>query len=108
MAQVTLIAPDGTTTTTFDVPAGHSVMQHAVANGLSGIVGECGGSAMCATCHVYVDAAWADKLPAPLATELEMLECTAAERRPESRLSCQIKVAGPLDGLVLRLPERQQ
>jgi 2Fe-2S ferredoxin len=107
MPQVILIAHDGKTTT-LEVPAGHSVMQDAVAHGVHGIVGECGGSAMCATCHVYVDAAWLDKLPAPLATELEMLECTAAERRPGSRLSCQIKIADGLGGLVLRLPERQQ
>ncbi len=107
MAQVTLIAADGKTTT-LTVPDGHSVMQHAVANGVDGIVGECGGSAMCATCHVYVDAAWVDRLPAPLATELEMLECTASERRSESRLSCQIKMSDALDGLLLRTPERQQ
>jgi 2Fe-2S ferredoxin len=107
MPHVTLIAVDGQTTT-LAVPAGHSVMQHAVAHGVHGIVGECGGSAMCATCHVYVDAAWVDRLPAPLSTETEMLECTAAERRPESRLSCQIKMSDALDGLVLRTPERQQ
>jgi len=107
MAQVILIAVDGKSTT-LAVPTGHSVMQHAVANGAHGIVGECGGSAMCATCHVYVDAAWVDKLPAPLSTELEMLECTASERRPESRLSCQIKMSDALDGLVLRTPDRQQ
>jgi ferredoxin len=72
-----------------------------------GIVAECGGSAMCGTCHVYVDPAWLDKLPAPLPNELEMLECTAAERLPESRLSCQIKLTPGLDGLVVRIPDRQ-
>ena len=87
---------------------GHSVMQTAVAHGIKGIVGECGGSAMCATCHVYVDDAWRSKLAPPLATEEEMLECTSSERRPESRLSCQIRLADELDGLVLRLPETQQ
>jgi len=89
-------------------PAGTSVMQTAMAAGVPGIVAECGGSAMCATCHVYVDPAWADKLAAPLANELEMLECTASERLPHSRLSCQIKATEALDGLVVRIPERQQ
>lgn len=93
--------------TALDVPEGHSVMQEAVGHGVAGIIGECGGSAMCATCHVYVDPAWADKLQLPLANELEMLECTNAERRPESRLSCQIKVTAALDGLRVRLPEQQ-
>ena len=87
---------------------GDSVMQTATGAGVPGIVAECGGSAMCATCHVYVDEAWADRLPPPLATELEMLECTAAERLPNSRLSCQIKLSAALDGLVVRIPERQQ
>jgi ferredoxin, 2Fe-2S len=78
-----------------------------MAAGLPGIVAECGGSAMCATCHVYVDEAWVDRLPAPLANELELLDCTAAERLPNSRLSCQIRLEGALDGLVLRLPVTQ-
>ncbi len=107
MPTVTLIAHSGEITS-IDGPSGHSVMQMATERGVAGIVGECGGSAMCATCHVYVDDAWAERLPAPLATELEMLECTASERRPQSRLSCQIKLVPELDGLVLRLPESQQ
>jgi 2Fe-2S ferredoxin len=103
----TLIAPDGQALT-LQGQEGHSVMQTAVEQGARGIVGECGGSAMCATCHVYVDEAWRDKLAPMLATEVEMLECTSSERRPESRLSCQIKLSAALDGLVLRLPETQQ
>jgi 2Fe-2S ferredoxin len=93
---------------TLQVPEGQSLMQAAVSAGVRGIVGECGGSAMCATCHVYVDEAFAEQLPAPLETELEMLECTASERLPNSRLGCQIKLSAALDGLVVRLPERQQ
>ena len=62
---------------------------------------------MCATCHVYVDEAWADKLPAPLANELELLECTASERQGNSRLSCQIKLTDAMQGLTVRVPERQ-
>ena len=107
MPAFTLISPDGQSTT-LQGQEGHSVMQTTVAQGVKGIVGECGGSAMCATCHVYVDEAWRDKLAPMLATEAEMLECTSSERRPESRLSCQIKLSAALDGLVLRLPESQQ
>ena len=107
MPTVTLIAGDGRTTK-LDGANRQSVMQLATSNGVAGIVGEWGGSAMCATCHVYVDAAWSDRLPKPLATELEMLECTAGERRPESSLSCQVRLADELDGLVLRMPGRQQ
>lgn len=107
MTQIHLIQPDGQTVT-LEGDDGKSVMQLAVGAGLHGIVGECGGSAMCATCHVYVEEPWAARLPAPLQPELEMLECTAAERRPNSRLSCQIKLAPDVDGLTVRLPERQQ
>ena len=107
MVDVTLIDAGGASRT-LQVPEGQSLMQAAVSAGVRGIVGECGGSAMCATCHVYVDEKFADQLPAPLATELEMLECTASERRPTSRLSCQIKVSAALAGLVVHLPERQQ
>ena len=107
MPDITFIHPDGTEQG-MEAPEGVSVMQVATGAGIDGIVAECGGSAMCATCHVYVDPAWADRLPAPLANELEMLECTAAERKPTSRLSCQIKVSAALDGLVVRIPECQQ
>jgi ferredoxin, 2Fe-2S len=107
MLKVTFIQADGSNQS-LDARAGNSVMQTATGAGLDGIVAECGGCAMCATCHVYVDAAWRDKLPAPLANELEMLECTAAQRRPESRLSCQLKLSAELDGLIVHIPERQQ
>lgn len=107
MPDITFIHPDGEAQG-LEAPEGVSVMQAATGAGVRGIVAECGGSAMCATCHVYVDPAWAQRLPAPLANELEMLECTADERRPESRLSCQIKLTADLQGLVVRLPERQQ
>lgn len=107
MVDVILIDAGGLSRT-LQVPEGQSLMQAAVSAGVRGIVGECGGSAMCATCHVYVDETFADQLPTPLETELEMLECTASERLPNSRLSCQIKLSAALDGLVVRLPERQQ
>lgn len=104
---ITFIHPDGTVQG-LEAPVGVSLMQAATGAGVHGIVAECGGSAMCATCHVYVDPAWADRLPAPLGNELEMLECTASERLPTSRLSCQIKLTAALNGLVVRLPEQQQ
>ena len=93
---------------TLQATEGQSLMQAAVSAGVRGIVGECGGSSMCATCHVYVDDAFIDQLPPPLETELEMLECTASERLPNSRLSCQIKLSAAHEGLLVRLPERQQ
>ena len=106
MPSFTLVSPDGQSTT-LQGADGDSVMQTAVSRGARGIVGECGGSAMCATCHVYVEPDWIDKLEPMLATEAEMLECTSSQRRPDSRLSCQIKLSAKLDGLVLRLPESQ-
>ncbi|WP_314714562.1 2Fe-2S iron-sulfur cluster-binding protein [Sphingobium yanoikuyae] len=90
-----------------DVPAGENLMRAALNEGLEGMVGECGGGLVCATCHCYVEADWADRLPAPAQTELDMLECTASERRPSSRLSRQIIVSDALDGLVIHLPAAQ-
>jgi len=107
MIPVVFIHPDGTRQA-FDAAAGSSLMQAATNAGVHGIVAECGGSAMCATCHVYVDPAWAGRLPPPLSNEVEMLECTASERRPTSRLSCQIQLGAALAGLTVELPERQQ
>ncbi|MEX2367431.1 MAG: 2Fe-2S iron-sulfur cluster-binding protein [Pseudohongiellaceae bacterium] len=89
-----------------EVESGSSVMQGAVDNMLDGIVAECGGSCSCATCHVYVDEQWQDKIPPPDAMEKDMLECVL-EPRENSRLSCQIKVGDELDGLVIRMPESQ-
>lgn len=90
-----------------DVPTGENLMRAALNEGLDGMVGECGGGLACATCHCYVEEDWADRLPAPAQTELDMLECTASERRPSSRLSCQIIASDALDGLVVHLPAAQ-
>ena len=106
MPDITFILPDGAEQG-FEAPAGVSLMQAATGAGVPGIVAECGGSAICAPCHVYVEPAWAGRLPAPSADELQMLDCTAAERRPESRLSCQIRLGDELQGLTVRVPERQ-
>jgi ferredoxin, 2Fe-2S len=86
---------------------GASAMLAALTHGVGGIVAECGGNAVCATCHVYVDAAWLAKLEPVGDDEDALLDGTATERLPNSRLSCQIKITPALDGLVLRLPERQ-
>jgi len=90
-----------------DLPVGWSLMQGATLNGVDGIEGECGGSCGCATCHVYVDDGFLDKLASIAESEEEMLECTASERQANSRLGCQIKVDDALDGIVVRLPETQ-
>jgi 2Fe-2S ferredoxin len=90
-----------------ELAAGESVMQGAVNNGIDGIVAECGGGLACATCHCYVDEAWLDKVGEPSAAEQDMLEAASSERRPNSRLSCQLVVDETLDGLVVRLPETQ-
>ncbi len=107
MTTITYIQPD-CQAIEVDAADGWSLMQAATAHGVDGIVGECGGSCACATCHCYVDPARLADLPPPADNELAMLEHTAAERRPNSRLSCQIKAAPALEGLVLTLPERQE
>ncbi len=92
----------------FEAPEGVSLMQAATSYGIDGIVAECGGAALCATCHVIVDEAWVPRLLPPSAHELDMLELTASDREPGSRLSCQIPLTSAMQGLVVRLPERQQ
>jgi len=106
MPRITYIHADGTRDD-IDVAAGLSVMQGAIGRGIDGIVAECGGNAMCATCHVYVAPNHLDRLPPVGADEDALLEGTACERRANSRLSCQIAVTQELDGLVVELPERQ-
>lgn len=91
-----------------EVDVGMSVMQAAVANDIEGIVAECGGSAMCATCHVYLDESDLARAPEMSPEEDEMLEFTASPRRPTSRLSCQLVMTAELDGIVVYLPENQQ
>ncbi|MGA0805905.1 MAG: 2Fe-2S iron-sulfur cluster-binding protein [Pseudohongiellaceae bacterium] len=105
MATVTYISHDGNSIDV-DVPPGTSVMQAAVDNMIDGIVGECGGSCGCATCHCYVDEKWVARVPPVSGMEKDMLECVL-EPRPNSRLGCQIVVTESLDGLVIRLPESQ-
>ena len=105
MAKITYIAHDGTQ---FAVEAenGSTVMENAIKNSVPGIEAECGGACACATCHLYVDPAWTGKTGKPEAMEEDMLDF-AYEVESNSRLSCQIKVTDELDGLIVRVPERQ-
>ncbi|MDQ6638281.1 MAG: 2Fe-2S iron-sulfur cluster-binding protein [Pseudomonadota bacterium] len=92
---------------TLAAAAGQSLMRAAVEAGLDGIKADCGGMMTCATCHVFVDADWAAKLPPPSLDEEAMLEMTAAPRRPTSRLSCQIALDADLEGLSVTMPYTQ-
>ena len=104
MPTLTFVLPDGTRRTV-EGKAGLSVMEVAMAEDLPGIVAECGGNAMCATCHVYADAA--DRLPPVSDVEDEMLDSTAAPRTPASRLSCQLEIADDWDEMTFDVPETQ-
>lgn len=106
MVTVIFAANDGTMTQV-DAPPGHTVMEVARANDIAGIVGECGGSMMCATCHVYVDPARIADLPPMGDTEDVMLDSTVCARRANSRLSCQLPVTPAIEGLVVEMPVEQ-
>ena len=105
MAKITYIEHDGTEHA-IDVKPGLSVMEGAVKSNIPGIDADCGGACACATCHVYVDAAWRETTGAPSAMEESMLDF-AENVEPNSRLSCQITVTAALDGLIVRMPESQ-
>ncbi len=89
-----------------EAQVGQSVMQAALNGMVPGIIADCGGNCSCATCHVYVDTPWAERIRPPSREEGDMIEC-ALHTRPTSRLSCQIGVTAELDGLVVGLPESQ-
>lgn len=105
MAKITYIDFEGQSRTV-DAENGSTVMENAIKNSIPGIEAECGGACACATCHVYVDEAWREKVGGPSPMEEDMLDF-GFDVRPNSRLSCQIKVSDDLDGLVVRTPERQ-
>ncbi len=106
MINVTFINASGEKTTA-QAEAGDNIMETAIENDIEGIVAECGGSMMCATCHVYVDEAYADKLPERTEAETEMLECAATECKSNSRLSCQVEITPEMEGMIIHLPEAQ-
>ena len=91
---------------TIDAEIGSTVMETAIRNNVPGIEAECGGACACATCHVSVDEAWREKVGEPSPMEEDMLDF-GYDVRPNSRLSCQIKVTDELDGLVVTTPEKQ-
>jgi len=105
MTRVTYIEPDGTPRE-IDASPGTTVMEAAIDNNVEGIVAECGGACSCATCHVYVDPEWVDRLSPPDPQEDGMLDCVI-DRQPNSRLSCQIQLRDELDGLLVRVPDAQ-
>src|SRR6202166_1482403 len=94
------------TARTVDAENGSTVMETAIRNNISGIEAECGGACACATCHVYVDEAWRAKTGEPSPMEEDMLDF-GYDVRPNSRLSCQIKVSDELDGLGVTTPDKQ-
>ena len=89
-----------------EISNGLTVMEGAVQNNIPGIDADCGGSCACATCHVYVDEKWFDKLPNKESAEEDMLDM-AYEPNKFSRLSCQLTVSDALDGLVVKMPLKQ-
>ena len=105
MPTITFIDQDGNERE-IEAEAGSTVMENAINNDVPGILATCGGSCSCATCHVYVNDSWVDKLPPPELDESDMLD-TAHDLQENSRLSCQIKVTEELDGLIVTTPPRQ-
>lgn len=105
MPRITFIDVAGTERTV-EAQNGSTVMEAAIRNGVPGIDAECGGACACATCHVYVDPAWVERVGEPAAMEEDMLDF-ASDVQPNSRLSCQIKVSATLDGLIVRTPAHQ-
>ncbi len=108
MSSINFILPDGTPRDVV-VDKETSIMQAALSNSVPGIVGECGGQAMCATCHIYVQDEFLDHLPEMSEDEEEMLEVTSSERdEKRSRLGCQILVGGGrMDHIQVTLPATQ-
>ncbi len=105
MVKITYIDNDGESRSV-NAEEGSTVMETALRNDIPGIEAECGGACACATCHVYVEEEWFAKLPKAQQMEEDMLDF-ASDVRPTSRLSCQIKVAKDIDGLVVTTPESQ-
>jgi 2Fe-2S ferredoxin len=105
MAKITYIEHGGKEHVV-QVEDGLTVMEGAVKNAIPGIDADCGGACACSTCHVYVDEAWLEKLPPREPMEEDMLDF-AYEPKPNSRLTCQLKVSPALEGLVVRMPEKQ-
>ncbi len=105
MPMITFVEADGRTRQA-EIAAGYSLMQGALDNGVDAILAECGGCVTCATCHVYIDGQWLEKIESADDSEKAAIEYVV-EPRTNSRLSCQIEVTDAMDGLVVHLPESQ-
>lgn len=106
MPKLTFISVDGTQRVV-DGTVGESVMKAAVQNGVTGIVAECGGNCSCATCHVWVAADFVTVVGEPGDMEEDLLDLAVTDRRPGSRLSCQIAVTAALEGISFEIPPEQ-
>ena len=106
MAKITYVEHNGTEHVV-EVANGLTVMEGARDNNIPGIEADCGGACACSTCHVYVDAAWVEKIPAKDDMEEDMLGFAYEPDTTRSRLTCQIRVTDELDGLVVNMPEKQ-
>jgi 2Fe-2S ferredoxin len=106
MVHIRFEQPDGSSQD-IDATVGESLMASAKAQGVEGILAECGGSMVCGTCHVYVKEPWFSQLAAPSAMEADMLDC-GLQQQPNSRLSCQIIVAPDMDGMEIAVPQSQR
>ncbi len=105
MAKITYIDYQGNSKT-IEVENGLSIMEGAIQNNIPGIDADCGGSMACATCHVYVEEKWLNKLPKAEDSEVDMIDM-AFEPKKNSRLSCQLTVTNELDGIIVTTPEKQ-
>lgn len=105
MPKVTYISPNEVQTVV-DVPVGMTLMHGALLNNVPGLLAECGGAMLCATCHIYLDLETANKIAMPSDLEREKL-AKVNQRKSTSRLSCQIKMTDELDGIIVQLPESQ-
>ncbi len=106
MPQITYVQPDGARRSVA-ANTGATVMLTAVANSIPGIVAECGGAAMCATCHVYIDEASQALVDPVSEVENEMLDSAASGRRENSRLSCQLVLQPGVEELIVHIPSHQ-
>jgi 2Fe-2S ferredoxin len=106
MSKATFICADGAQLEV-DVAVGNNLMRAACDHGIEGIVGDCGGALSCATCHVFVEDGYIDRLPPMEANEDQMLDYTAAGRQPNSRLACQIVMSAATEGIVVRVADPQ-
>ena len=105
MPKITYIEQNGDLQT-IEVQSGLTVMEGAVQNNIPGIDADCGGSMACATCHVYVEDSWLNKIPKAEDAEQDMIDM-AYKPNKNSRLSCQIVVTDEIDGLKVTTPEKQ-